>query len=212
MSTQKDTREYADPVDMLDQEVPTQKEEALAKRAGMTTARAAAGMRILGAPYADIATTLEYASPGVAKAAVIQFLAETYDDIEDASSLRNLTNARFERMLQLAMGKAMSPTKKVKVFNEKRGVTEEHEVTNDEQLPWFRAASEVMSKLAKLHGLDAPQVLTVHTPDAKEFDRVVQAIASSAREGRPVEADVFSEDYVIDAEEVDEDGEPLDGR
>lgn len=156
-----------------------------------TRSRAAAALRIAGASYADVAETLEYASPSEARKAVEQVLAETVDETRDYQALRALASLRLEGLLKAVIDKATNPQ-------------------HPDQLGFHRAALSVVDRWVKLHGLDAPQRVALITPASEEFERVVSLMMSASPVRTAAEADIFELEQIKPAEWSDEDDEPQD--
>lgn len=68
----------------------------------------------------------------------------------------------------------------------------------------IRAAVAVLERAAKLDGLDAPSRVEVN-PDHAEFVVLVEAAARGLGIAAPVEADIFSAEFVEDADIVEDD-------
>lgn len=67
----------------------------------------------------------------------------------------------------------------------------------------IRAAVAVLERAAKLDGLDAPSRVEIN-PDNAEFIALVEAAARGMGIAAPVEADIFSAEFVEDAEIVED--------
>lgn len=144
-----------------------------------TRSEAAAALRVHGASYSEIAETLEYGSAFEARRAVEQVLAATVEETKDYMALRALEGLRLEGLYRAVAPRALDPE-------------------DGDQLGFHRAALSVLDRIAKLHGLDAPQRLELVNPGAEEFERVLAAMRRSSDRGEP-EPDIF-ELEVLDAE------------
>lgn len=140
---------------------------------------AAAALRVHGASYAEIAETLEYSSSADARMAVEQVLAATVDETKDYLALRALEGLRLEGLYRAVAPRAL-------------------DTDDPDQLGFHRAALNVLDRIAKLHGLDAPQRLELVNPGADEFERVLAEMRRASDRGEP-EPDLY-ELEVLDAE------------
>lgn len=188
----------ADEVSDEDQPVAGKKQVAL------RTVRAAVNMKIAGASYAEIAEVLEYTSPAAARMAVEQGLADAYEP-KDTASLRRITNARLEGLFQMSWRNASETRPARDDFGDVIPGTVER---NPEQLPWIRQAADIVSRISKLHGLDAPTQIQV-SPGALELEDTVSRLVAHAQRSLPREADIFAAEEVIDVAEVEPGDEPL---
>lgn len=120
-----------------------------------STGAAALHLRVNGASYADIAMTLGLASARSALHVVTDELAEAGQlDTDAKERLRAEESARLEALMGSVMTKALDP---------------EH----PEHLVAVRAAVTVIDRHIKLHGLDAPSEVIVHTPTQTELENWV---------------------------------------
>lgn len=169
--------------------------EALdAENKSQSNARAAVALRLSGASYPEIAMTLDYTTPTAARIAVEGMLAAAYDEETDYKSLRNVASARLEKLMKSLAGKAFNPK-------------------DPDHLAYARQFLSVADRHIKLHGIDAPQMVSVINPSAEEFERVVGALAQKALADQPQEADIGVLEQIEDADIVDwedSDDEPED--
>lgn len=175
----------------------------IAKHVTKRSVQAAVNMAISGAPYDEIARVLNYTSAAAARAAVERGLADAYE-AKDTTSLRRITSARIEGLWRITWEKAQKDT-----ITRWSGPSDDRvaeEVANPEQLAYIRLGMDLTARWAKLHGLDAPTQVQV-SPNAEEFAQVVRALAEANQEGLPMEADIFADEEVLDAEVE----EPTDG-
>lgn len=165
------------------------------------TSTAAVNLRIAGAPYDQIASTLGYASPSQARAAVEEQLAGMYEP-EDRASLFKIVSARHEALIASLFKKATSTyvPDRDEFGDEIPGTL----VANPDHLSYSKVLADVLSRYSVLHGLNAPAKVQV-TPSSEEFTAVVGALVEKALESSAREADIFDDD-VEDAVIV-EDGE-----
>ncbi|MBW1639565.1 hypothetical protein G3H63_10855 [Microbacterium resistens] len=69
----------------------------------------------------------------------------------------------------------------------------------------IRAALAVLERHARLDGLDEPNRVEVNMPDGEDFQRLVAAAAAGMGLEIPVNADIFSDEFMYeDAEVVDD--------
>jgi hypothetical protein len=144
-----------------------------------------------GANYAEIATALGMRSPAVVQIAIERALAEIVDDTTDRPMQRRKMSLILERLMKATMTKAVNPE-------------------NPEQLQAVRTITALVERYSRLNNLDAPQEITVHMPGAAEFSTFIEAAARGLGMEVPVEADIFSEEYMdadIVEDEVDGDEE-----
>lgn len=144
-----------------------------------TRAQAGVALRLAGAPYTDIAETLNYATAADARGAVEALLASTVE-AEDLESTRNVLNKRLDRLLQSVWPRAV---------NNK----------DPKHLEYLRAALQIEERRARLVGADAPTKHEVYTPTAEQITEQVRVLTANVIV--PVEADI------VDAEEIDDDAQ-----
>ena len=162
-----------------------------------TRAKAALAMKIRGADYDEIATDLNYATPGEARRAVETLLAGLAEDDGAAAwaTQRNLHALRLEGLLASVFEPAIDDT-------------------NDMHLAYNRRAVEIMDRISRLRGFDAPQRAIIYTPDAAEFDAVVSRVLEQSAVSQPHEGDIFelaaAPDEIVIEEGEFEDETPLD--
>lgn len=147
---------------------------------------AATALRLAGASYVEIAEALSFVDAKAARALVEQTLGASTTDATRAQ-LRDEESARLERLLRSVWHKATTP---------------EHA----EHLPAAKVALAIIDRHSRLHGLDAPTEVIVHTPTTSEIDAWVASMtAVGMTDLRALEASV-----VIDVEaELDGDTDQL---
>lgn len=138
-----------------------------------TRAQAAVALKLSGASYPQIAQVMEYASAYDARAAVERALAMSADT-DDLGELRVLTSRRLERLLQTVWRRAANDR-------------------DPDHLAYVRAALAIVDRHSRLHGLDSPQQMVVHTPSTLEVQRWVQTMVAQVRGEDIVEAEVIEE-------------------
>lgn len=147
---------------------------------------AAVALRLAGASYAEIAEALAYTNPTTARTAVEQVLAARSGTPATREALRNEEAGRLERLLRSVWGKATDPG-------------------HAEHLPAAKVALSIIDRHVRLHGLDAPSEVIVHTPTMHEIDQWVAAVTQTQiNDLRELEVDI------IDAESSEADDETVD--
>lgn len=140
---------------------------------------AAVALRLAGASYTEIAEALAFADAKAARSAVENTLAATATE-HSREQLRAEEAGRLERLLRGVWAKATNPD-------------------HVEHLPAAKVALAIIDRHVRLHGLDAPAEVVVHSPTANEIDAWVAGMtATSIRDLRALEASV------VDAEVIDE--------
>lgn len=143
--------------------------------------RAAAALRLklMGASFADIAQTLDFASPTSAQRAVEQALARSADDYQDKERLRALLNARMERVMEVCFARALAKN-------------------NPDQIAYMRTLAVYIDRVSKMNGLEQANTVVV-TPGfeevyawARQFHETVSA------EPLVLEAEIVEGDIIDD--------------
>jgi hypothetical protein len=136
-------------------------------------AAAAAAMRMDGASEAETGALLGMGVREV-RAAVEQHLAEQARKAapRNREVLRRVEDERLERMMLAVWPRALDPD-------------------DPDQLPAVRAALSISERRSRLHGLDAPAEVVVHSPTLAEIDAWVAQVAGGGPAG-PVEPDVVA--------------------
>lgn len=125
------------------------------------TRKAAAGlqMKLAGATWAEIAMTLGYPTPRAALVAVETCLEAELHETDQRAKLRSMASLRLDRLLRSVWPKAIDPE-------------------NPEHLLAVTKARELIATFTKLHGLDAPSEVIVHSPTAEAIEAwVAKAVA-----------------------------------
>jgi hypothetical protein len=189
-----------------DERPPTDVEVRQASGATVRSAKAALALRLQGASNAEIAEVLGYDTPGTAKAAWEGILAKSYDDETDPVAFRKLQSARMNRQLKSVSSIAFKETIQIPDPDGGRdadGNLRMVTVPNPRQMDALKEFRNGVESLSRLHGVEAPKVMALVTPEAKELEMVVSKVVAAAKSGGAVEGDIFGED-IIDAEVVDE--------
>lgn len=147
------------------------------RRARQRKSNAALQLALAGATWSEIAHTLGYPTPRLARVAVERSLEANLQSA-DRDHLRAMTGARLERLLRGVWSKAIDPD-------------------NPEHLIATSKAREVIADHRKLFGLDAPTEVIVHQPTRTELESWVARVVA---EGTPA----VEEDDIIDVEWLDD--------
>lgn len=171
-------------------EVGTEAEAKQVAKKPIRSSRAAVAMKVSGASYEDIADVLEYASPAAARMAVEKALADSVDADTDYRSLRAVASLQLDGLLKATFPKARN-------------------TKDPDQLAYVRMALSIVDRKIKLHGVDAPQMITIIDPGAEEFERVIALAATRMGPQVAPEGDIFELEQAPDGETWGPaDGEP----
>lgn len=165
---------------------------------------ACVNMRLAGAPFHEIARSLEYANAAQAKAAYIAALANT-NPTEDWETLRQTEALRAEQ--QLARSVAMASADYLIVHStaideDGNEVEIEEHIPNTDKLRWHEQAGKDLALHAMITGAKAPTRVEV-SADAQELNQMVQVLLQAKGEQAAVEAEIW------DAEEVPDEAEEM---
>lgn len=138
---------------------------------------AAVTLRTAGASYADIADTLGLATPNAALNVITEHLAIDIP-VEDKDHMRREITAQLNELLTAVWIKATDP---------------EHL----EQLAAVGRAVSIIDRKVRLHGLDAPTELVVHTPTQTEIENWITHMVKGTMPA-------LEEADIVDVEVVDE--------
>lgn len=186
---------------------PSDVQVRAATGAPVRSAKAALAMRLQGASNAEIAEMLDYDSPGTARAAWEGILAKSYDDETDPVAFRKLQSARMNRQLKTISSIAFKDTVEIPDpdgSRDQNGNLRMVKVQNPRQMEALKEFRNGVESLSRLHGVEAPKVMALMTPDAKELELVVSKVAGAIKSGAAVEGNIFGDEDVEDAEIVDE--------
>lgn len=128
-------------------------------RARQRKANAAVQMRLGGATWAEIAQALGYPTPRQALVATEKALEKELKNPDDRETLRQMASVRLDRLLRGVWPKAINPE-------------------NPEHLLAVTKAREVIAQFSKLHGLDAPSEVIVHSPTTTAIEEWVARAVS----------------------------------
>lgn len=144
-------------------------------RARQRKATAALSLKLSGANNTDIAKALGYPTPRAVQVAIEQALArELRENPSDRARMRQMAALRLDRLLRSVWPKAIDNA-------------------DPEHLLATTKARELIAQWSKLHGLDAPQEVIVHSPTESAIEEWVAKVITLGLP--PVE-----EDDVIDVE------------
>lgn len=122
---------------------------------------AALALRLAGAGFDEVAMALGMDTAGDARVAAEKALeARAWQNEAGRERLRDEATARLERLLRGVWPKATTPD-------------------HPEHVIAVRVAKELIDRLIRLHGLDAPAEIVVHTPTAAEIDTWVRAVVQN---------------------------------
>lgn len=163
---------------------------------------ACVNMRIAGAPFHEIAASLEYESAGAAKAAYVAALASLYPQ-EGWEQLRQTEAMRAEQQLRRSIEMASADYLVVHTGEfDDDGEEIVERVPNSEKLRWHEQAGKDLALHAMITGAKAPTRVEV-SASVQELNEIANELI--AAEGhRDLEADIFDLDE-IEAEVVEED-------
>jgi len=171
-------------------------------------AQGALALKIRGADYGQIADALDYASPHDARRAVEILLAEVAEADGPAAwqTQRQLARARLEGLLAAVFPIATDST-------------------DEGFFPAQRQAGWLVERINVLDGLNAPTRHVIYSPQAAEFDETVRKMLEASGVSEAHEGDIFEltaeiiedpeegelDEDIVDAEEVDDAPEAIDG-
>ena len=140
---------------------------------------AAVQLRVSGASFEDVARTLGLSSTRHAIRLVTNELAaRAEEDADPRNRLRAELSSALEELRKSVWAKATNPE-------------------SDEHLVAVRAAVSVIDRQAKLHGLDAPSEVVIHTPTQTELDQwvatMVEQTMPQLEEGDIIEGEIIGE-------------------
>ena len=155
--------------------------------------RAVVNMRITGASFAKIAEVLEIRGGAVeAKKILYSTLAKTHPE-EDWDTLRQLTVARADRLLEQAMEMAAA-THFVDMEDP------DHLIPNDDQIRWAGIAQSALALHTTITGTRAPVKMEL-TPSDQEYGQIVQKLLEIEGKAPPKEFDILDAEIVEDEED-----------
>lgn len=165
---------------------------------------ACVNMRLAGAPFHEIARSLDYADAASAKAEYISALARM-NPVEDWETLRQTEALRAEQ--QLARSAAMASADfllvhRTAVDDEGNEYEVVEEVPNTDKLRWHEQHAKDLALHAMITGAKAPARVEL-SADTQELNQMVQVLLQTKGGQAAVEADIW------DAEEVPDEADPM---
>lgn len=151
-------------------------------RARERKAHAAVEMLMAGAHLSDICEVLGYPTERTAQVAIELALEQRLLTTDDKTHLRRLAASRLERLLRSVWPKAIDPDHP------------EHLLANTK-------ARENIADFRRLHGLDAPAEVIVHSPTQIELEAWVARVVRG--EEKIEEYDIVEGEFTEQAEELD---------
>jgi hypothetical protein len=138
------------------------------------TGQAALALRLAGAGYDEVADALGLADAQKARAVAEEALAaRAWGDAVGREKMRGEQAARLERLLRGVWTKATNPD-------------------HPEHLVAVRVGRELIDRLVKLYGLDAPAEIVVHNPTQAEIEAwVTEVIGTRTAPLAALEVDVI---------------------
>lgn len=147
-------------------------------RARQRKAAAALQLKLSGANNADICVALGYPTPRAVQVAIERALEkELKESGSDREKLRQMASLRLDRLLRGVWPKAIDSD-------------------HPEHLLAVTKARELVAQFSKLHGLDAPTEMIVHSPTEAAIEEWVAKVINLG--APPVE-----EDDVLELDEAD---------
>lgn len=174
------------PYELIQDADRLEKGKDLVPRLPVNKTAAALQLRIDGASFADIARTLEFASPGDARRAVDKALADTPTDMKDVERVRDLESRRIERILVSLMRRATNPK-------------------DPDHLTYARTALAAIKQQTDLHGAAMPTRVDIsYNPSAQQLEQWVSQISAAAHKG-VTEGEILEVEILDDRPSVHED-------
>lgn len=161
--------------------------------------RSALAMKLAGARDDEIADILNYASPAAARAGWETAMASTFDPNTDLKALRQVAVMRLEAGM-----KALAPTALNANLIEERpdpnkpGEKMKVKVVNENLAAHSQVFLRYVDRLIRLQGLDAPQVVSLITPDVAELENFVATVLAQSGQKQLEEGDIFDAEIVED--------------
>lgn len=162
-------------------QIGTDADAKQAAKRPLRSSKAAVALKVAGASYDEIAEVLEYVSPAAARIAVESALSASVDANTDYRSLRAVASLQLDGLLKSVWGRA-------------------RDANDPDQLAYGRMALSVIDRKIKLHGIDAPQMITIIDPSAEEFEKVIAMAATRMGAIPAQEGDIFQLEQAPDGE------------
>lgn len=158
-----------------------------------TLDEAVVNMRITGASFQDIATTLGLPSAGDAQQRLYRAIAKTHPR-EDWETTRALEVARVEQQVARSMAMAGADYFVDAETNER--------IPNEDRLKWHAQASQDIALHATITGAKAPTKVEV-TPTDAEYQQLVDLILEQKGVKRDHEVDILALEEIPDVEDAE---------
>lgn len=143
--------------------------------------RAALALRIAGATYEEVADELGYRDGNTARVAIERELGRwAQEKPEERERLRTLASARLDALLRSVWDKATDSA-------------------DPEHLASVKVALSLVDRSVKLHGLDAPTEVVLHSPTEVEIEQWVARMVTS---GATSYGDVVDAEVITDVREL----------
>ena len=141
------------------------------------TGDAVIALKLKGAGFDQIADALGLPSARTARKQMIRALARrSWENTTSRDTLRAEQTARLETLMAAAWEKAL-------------------DAEDPEQLTAIRTVRDLIDRIIRLHGLDAPTELTIYNPSAMELQSwVAQTLSGRTSQYAALEASVVDDD------------------
>lgn len=153
------------------------------ERARDRKANAAIQMKVNGSDYDEIAEVLGFPTARAALIAIEGALEKELHDEPSRRAMRGIASRRLERLLKSVWPKATDP---------------EH----PDHLVALTKTREIVLQWSKLHGLEAPAELVMHSPAASEIESWVADMVGTTVP-QLEEASIFDDEDVVEGEIVE---------
>lgn len=157
---------------------------------------ACANMRLMGAPFHEIAKALDYADAGSAKQAFIAAMSGM-NPVEDIETLRQSEAMRAEILFRQSIAMASADYLVVTEKDEETGEMVEVRVPNTDRLRWHEQAAKDLALHAMITGAKAPARLEV-SASTQELNQMVHVLIQAQGAQAELEADVWDADEIPD--------------
>lgn len=146
-------------------------------------------MRLAGAPFAEIARTLEYGSAAIAKKDFYRALAATHSP-EDWETMRQVEVMRAEQLYRRSSAMAAADY----LVDAETG----DKIPNAEKLRWHDQAGKDLALHAMISGAKAPARLEI-TPTEAQYQQIVDAMLAAEGHLPELEAEIVTFEEIPDA-------------
>lgn len=181
-----------------DEDLGTEVDQAEVDRSPKRRARSALAMMLRGADDHEIAEALHFTSPSAARVAWETAMASTIDKDTDIRSARQVARLQLREAMKSLSKRALNEY--LLEVDPKTG--EKRKVRNEEHVAYSQLFLRYIDRDIKLQGLDAPQVISLITPDAVELENLITTLIRTAGLDPAPEGDIFDAE-IVDEEEDD---------